>query len=645
MLKSFLEYIFESDSKLKIPIYYSKRLREFIFKIEKSSKDTEVSRLANAIRFSENSNQMSSDITLIDMTDKNDMLSFIQVNRVKRKYDDLNKGNSDSNSDFKAWVKSAWTYKDLGVRIINIDAFNSLWKDQRSEVKVGKFSKKIFKDNNISVTDAAIEKFSNAYKATFDFDFNLDQRMDLVSGEDIRKWYLQSNYSEVKGQLGNSCMRHNTSQSFFNIYVENPEVCNLLIMYSDQSKTKICGRALVWTDINGNKLMDRVYTINDYDVVVFRSYASSKNWISNLGGREFSVKLNKFMFDQYPYMDSFMILDTNNGTLHTSENLWPSSGLYKLQNTDGSYTDETDSVWSEYHGEYINSEEAIYCPNAGDYVHGDSAIYLEYKDIYASPNEETAYSEWFDQTYYLDDVVHSEIMSDYMLTDDSMIIVINAVGDEDFIPNNLSSDLFVKVIHKDGSETMTLNRYVILNPLDDKYYFRDEKMEGDIKIENYISSKLEDIEVDKDKIKNYLLTTDFDLNKRKIIEIRSIYKIYLGMDQHQNLEFLKKCIKYVLYSYPEKSMQKDGLPSLNYPDLRSQSDRMRRFKNSIINFDEEFLKQLLGEKSNIVFGNFKTLSEGTYDSIYNMVILAQSFIKDVFTDPEIYKMWYKWKNT
>jgi hypothetical protein len=635
MLKSFLEYIFESESKLSLPIYYSKRLKEFIYKIEMSSKDPDVSKLANAIRFSEDSNQMSSDITLIDMTDKNDMLSFIQVNRVKRKYDDLNKINPDLNSDFKSWVKSAWKYNYLGRSIIYTEPFNSLWKDQRSEVKVGKFSKKIFKDNNISVTDAAIEKFSNAYKATFDFDFNLDQRMDLVSGEDIRKWYLQSNYSEVKGQLGNSCMRHNTSQSFFNIYVENPEVCNLLIMYSDQSKTKICGRALVWTDINGNKLMDRVYTINDYDVVVFRSYASSKNWISNLG-RESSVKLNKFKFNQYPYMDSFMILDTNNGTLQTNENLWPSSGLYKLQNTDGSYTDENDSVWSEYHGEYINSEEAIYCPNAGDYVHADSAIYLEYKDIYASPNEETAYSEWFDQTYYLDDVVHSEIMSDYMPSDDSMIIVINSVGDEDFIPNNLSSDLFVKVIYKDGSETMTLNRYVILNPLDGKYYFRDEKIDG-IKIEDYLSSKLEDIEVDKDKIKKYLLTTDFDLNKKKMDYIKSIYRIYLGMGL-QNLEFLKKCIKYVLYAYPEKSIQKDGLPSLNYPDLRSQSNRMRRFKNSIINFDEEFLKQLLGEKSG-------ALSEGGYDSIYNMVTLAQSFIKDVFTDPEIYKMWYKWKNT
>jgi hypothetical protein len=97
-------------------------------------------------------------------------------------------------------------------------------------------------------------------------------------------------------------------------------------------------------------------------------------------------------------------------------------------------------------------------------------------------------------------------------------------------------------------------------------------------------------------------------------------------------------MKYLLYAYPEKSMQRDGLPSLIYPGLITRSDVMRRFKNSIINFDEEFLKQVLGEESD-------NLSEGGYDNVYNLMIMSQSFIEDVFKDPEIYKMWYKWKNT
>jgi len=237
-------------------------------------------------------------------------------------------------------------------------------------------------------------------------------------------------------------------------------------------------------------------------------------------------------------------------------------------------------------------------------------------------------------SYYADDCVYSETLKDNVYREESITIFVNYHGDEDFIPDNLSSELFVKVTYEDGSEVMTLNKYVIFNPLDGKYHFRDEKIDG-IKIENYISSKLGDIEVDKDKIKNYLLTTDFELNTKKVNEIRSIYKIYLGLS---HLEFLKKCMKYLLYAYPEKSMQRDGLPSLIYPGLITRSDVMRRFKNSIINFDEEFLKQVLGEESD-------NLSEGGYDNVYNLMIMSQSFIEDVFKDPEIYKMWYKWKNT
>jgi hypothetical protein len=618
MIRSFLEYIFESESKLNLPIYYSKRLREFIYKIEMSSKDPDVSRLASAIRFSENSNQMSSDITLIDMTDKNDMLSFIQVNRVKRKYDDpYSHPNPENFGDLKSWVEYIWQY----------DTKNSLWNSQRGEVKIGKFSKKIFKDNNISTSDATIEKFSNAYKATFDFDFNLDQKMDLVSGEDIRKWYLVTNYSEVKGQLGNSCMRHDTSQDFLDIYVKNPEVCNLLIMYSDSSKTKISGRAIIWKDIKGEFIMDRVYTINDYDVEVFRKYASLKGWSDiSKNWKKTTIQLINEVYDKYPYMDNFYIFDHVNFKL-TNDDIWPKEGLYKLQNTDGTYTGDDDTVWSEYHGEHINREDAVYCENADDYVHGDSAIYLEYLSIYASPNEETAYSEWFDQSYYLDDVVHSEIMSDYIPTNDSISIFINSFGDEDYIVADFAKKSLV-TINFDGDEIQTFSKFVILDPTSGEYHFRDEKVDG-VKIQDIILDKLKDVEVDTDKIRNYLIKTEFTLDRSKLNDAMSIYKVW------QSLINLEGVIKYLLYAYPSKSNQRDGMPILPQERGLKNYEKYSMFKDSILNFDPELRDILFDGKKEI----------GTPDSIFNLTCLSQSFAEDVFKDPEIYKMWYKWKNT
>lgn len=625
MLKSFLEYIFESESKLTLPIFYSKRLRDFLYDIEKTSKDLDVARTASAIRHSENSNQMSSDITLIDMTDKNDMLSFIQVNRVKRKYDDSNSyPNPENFDDLKSWVGYVWQH----------DVKNQLWSDQRGEVKVGKFSKKIFKDNNIGVPDSSIEKFTNAYKASFDFNFNLEEKMHLVSGEDIRKWYLDSNYSEKRGQLGSSCMRYDKCQKYLDIYVKNPDVCSLLIMYSNQSKEKISGRALVWKTKDDNIIMDRVYTINDYDIEVFRKYASSKGWIDlSKNHKTHGVQLQKISYDSYPYMDNFYIYNYIYSILTNNSDKWPGEGYYKLQNTDGSFTSD-EGVWSEYHQEYLEREYAVWCERASDWVSEDDAIWLEYKNTFASPAEETVYSEWFDGSYYLDDVVHSEVMNDHIPTDESKLIFVNAYGDEDYIVNDFAKDALVKAQLGD-EEVDTLNRFVILNPLTSKYNFRDEKV-GDIKIGEHILSELSNVEVDINKIKQYLINTNFKIKDSKLKEIQAMYRVYSGFPITDN-DLTKGVIKYLLYAYPNKSSQRDGMPILPQERGLSGSDRYLRFKNSIINFDPELL--------NLLTENDERVKRTSYDTIFNLTCLSQAFIEEVFQDLDFYKMWYKWKNT
>ena len=60
------------------------------------------------------------------------------------------------------------------------------------------------------------------------------------------------------------------------------------------------------------------------------------------------------------------------------------------------------------------------------------------------------------------------------------------------------------------------------------------------------------------------------------------------------------------------------------------------FKNSILNFDPELRD---------IFIDINNLDKLSSDIIFNLTCLSQSFIEDVFKDPEIYKMWYKWKNT
>ena len=58
MLKSFFEYVFENIDSKYVTIYFSKRLQNFLYDIEKSSTDPQIVRLANSIRMADGSNQI-----------------------------------------------------------------------------------------------------------------------------------------------------------------------------------------------------------------------------------------------------------------------------------------------------------------------------------------------------------------------------------------------------------------------------------------------------------------------------------------------------------------------------------------------------------------------------------------------------------
>jgi len=48
------------------------------------------------------------------------------------------------------------------------------------------------------------------------FNKNALDNFEIVKGKDIRYWYNVDNYSQVKGQLGSSCMRYDYCESINN---------------------------------------------------------------------------------------------------------------------------------------------------------------------------------------------------------------------------------------------------------------------------------------------------------------------------------------------------------------------------------------------------------------------------------------------
>jgi hypothetical protein len=188
----------------------------------------------------------------------------------------------------------------------------------------------------------------------------------LVKGEDIRYWYYEEKYDGYGGSLNGSCMKHKKCQHYFGIYVENPEVCQLLILKSHVDD-KIIGRALVWKLRDGDTFMDRIYTSNDSDVELFKKYAQEKGWMykswqdfnegtsivlpnGEVKHLTLNVDLKNSYFDSYPYMDTLKYLNTTHNTL--TNNAY-NNFTNKLEDTNGGVC------------EVCNGSRTMDCPDCG----------------------------------------------------------------------------------------------------------------------------------------------------------------------------------------------------------------------------------------------------------------------------------------
>ena len=599
-LSNYLDFIFESVAKNEMMIYYSEDFRNMLKRISDKSS------IAQALISAEESNQVTDIYTLIDITEKNDTISLIQVNRIVRELPE---------------------FKDKTRLPYNIHIKNrgsKFWNTGRTEMKIGRWVKRLLNEvHKSSVPDSKIEEFVNIYKSIVDGgDLG---NFELVSGEDIRKWYLSSNYEIVRGQLGNSCMRYADCQTYFDIYVKNPEVCQLLILKSDIHKDEIKGRALVWKLTDGTYYMDRIYTINDSDRLLFLDYARLKkiqySYDSNKIGGNIEVQLgNHGYYNKYPYMDTFLAYSPSKNMLSDDDTLWPSSGYYLLQETDGGYKSD-DVVWSDWVSEYIPTGDAIFCKNIQDYIWSGDAVYLEYKDEYAYPNEDVVYSEFHSENFYSDDVVYSELMSDNLYPDNEQVIKIRVdeYGNTDYVVKS-RTDLYVEI---DG-EYYGRSTYV-KDPYTGKYHFLDEKDEDGDKYSDTIYNKIvtelfgkniSDLEVKRLVYKRLIeiyKSGDNQKELEKMIEQSPRYKnlqVYWGLDKDQTpnaerlIELSFGCLmSYAIMTRPVSSIGGTSIRELisRVGELNSERsilyDRWQRTDSRIMKYSISVCKTI--EWSNI----------------------------------------------
>lgn len=272
---------------------------------------------------------------------------------------------------------------DLGIDMDNVGMVkftNHPGNEKKQSASVGKVVNSIMKavrhwseehnldDPTAGLTEEDVYKFVNRYKAEIQLRKDLSKYLEVVSGSDIAKYYNEDSYYEKKGELGKSCMRHTHKRSFFSLYVNNPEVCQMLILRSPDDQEKILGRALLWNCsiynktgwsekfLKEGKLMDRIYAIDQASMIyVFTDWAkangyyykeyqdNSETFTAMYNGQE-EPDARVFVVDvgdnsdiyEYPYLDTLKYYYVDQGVISNSESLSGSDYDLHMEEMDGS---------------------------------------------------------------------------------------------------------------------------------------------------------------------------------------------------------------------------------------------------------------------------------------------------------------------
>ena len=242
-----------------------------------------------------------------------------------------------------------------------------VWSKFRAETSIGRFINTIWakkypanlKREELAKMDKPndVESFGNMFKATVEAHSKI---LKFVKGDEIIYYYNCENYAKQGGTLGGSCMNSPSKGKFLKIYANNPEKVQLLVLYPEDVRDKIIGRAFVWTldEPGGRQYMDRIYTANDSDQYLFIEYAKSHGYLyksSQSYGWQYDIIDGKdgsrselgmkvqlkpdVTYDHYPYLDTMQFYNPKTGiATNDGKNMKRGAGFYILQDASGGYS-------------------------------------------------------------------------------------------------------------------------------------------------------------------------------------------------------------------------------------------------------------------------------------------------------------------
>ena len=375
------------------------------------------------------------DVTFVDLDEnKEGYLTFTTMKSAEKYLLPLGQGTVDlfkgtsSNPDFEYKPDAAKKSSDA----MAVDKHEPYIKS-RNPVRLGKFVNNLL-PNKYDTKER--ELFVNRFKSTLD---QVGERFILVEGEDINYYYWYGNYKQEGGSLNSSCMRD--EKGIFELYVDNPEVCRLLVLLEDEL---VIGRSLIWklsdiTDIDVDYFMDRQYTVKQSDVEKFRAYAdkegcaykdenrhssfSSVVYKNTVYSVSMEVQVKRKNYEYFPYMDTFRSFEHNDCILVNSS-IDDDSDYYLLDDTSGGYR-----VYSEYLQDWIDRDDAIWSEPLDTYISDYNSVEVRRasnwrnKGYWPVGHEDLVYDEWNDEEIMAEDSVYSDEYEHYLYDDDAVSVI------------------------------------------------------------------------------------------------------------------------------------------------------------------------------------------------------------------------------
>lgn len=306
-------------------------------------------------------------------------------------------------------------------------AGQDLSQKNKSEVAIGRFARNLLKDNKVDFSDPDIEQFVTLYKKEW-FNSKKDDKEELikiVTGQDIRKWYLKSNYHEGgHSTLGNSCMRYEGTNEYMEIYALNPDKISMVIMLNEETKMLVA-RGLIWKLDDGRTYVDRIYYSYEHLYDVIKDWLKKNLNVNNIIFRGdaydgiLECSISNFKVDSYPYMDTFnyLALNIKNNKIDYEQNaafktsVGDNDRLYlKLLNTNGTNSGIYNYIYLEELQSYYKEEELVRVYPNDNYW----------------PMELSVPSEIYEETFKDSDAVWSEYMQDFIYKGD--VIEVEGIG-------------------------------------------------------------------------------------------------------------------------------------------------------------------------------------------------------------------------